>query len=74
MVYELWREIAEESEVDNVGRKPEIGHVFLIDRGVPGGEGRGEGVSCLETFLDSSGSSCLAAFHKFGVGWGIFWK
>lgn len=72
MVHELWRELAEESEADNMGRKPEIGHIFLIDRGVPGGEGRG-GVSCLETFLDSSGSSCLAAFHKFGVG-EIFWK
>ncbi|KAM6426348.1 vacuolar protein sorting-associated protein 33B isoform 2-T2 [Liasis olivaceus] len=34
MVHELWREIAEESEVDSVGQKPEIGQVFLIDRDV----------------------------------------
>ncbi|XP_070809953.1 vacuolar protein sorting-associated protein 33B isoform X5 [Pituophis catenifer annectens] len=34
MVHELWRDIAEESEVDNMDRKPEIGHVFLIDRDV----------------------------------------
>ncbi|XP_026540486.1 vacuolar protein sorting-associated protein 33B isoform X1 [Notechis scutatus] len=34
MVHELWRDIAEESEVDNMDRKPEISHVFLIDRDV----------------------------------------
>ncbi|XP_067327466.1 vacuolar protein sorting-associated protein 33B [Anolis sagrei] len=34
MTQELWREIMEESEVDNVGRKPEMGSVFLMDRDV----------------------------------------
>ncbi|XP_078236973.1 vacuolar protein sorting-associated protein 33B isoform X1 [Pogona vitticeps] len=34
MVHELWREITEETEVDNAGQKPEIGPVFLIDRDV----------------------------------------
>ncbi|XP_013929896.1 PREDICTED: vacuolar protein sorting-associated protein 33B isoform X2 [Thamnophis sirtalis] len=34
MVHALWRDIAEKSEVDNIDRKPEIGHVFLIDRDV----------------------------------------
>nr|XP_034986353.1 vacuolar protein sorting-associated protein 33B isoform X2 [Zootoca vivipara] len=34
MVHELWREVVEESEVDSVGRKPEIGHIFLVDRDV----------------------------------------
>ncbi|XP_033023097.1 vacuolar protein sorting-associated protein 33B isoform X1 [Lacerta agilis] len=34
MVHELWREVVEESEVDSVGRKPEIGHIFLMDRDV----------------------------------------
>nr|XP_028561907.1 vacuolar protein sorting-associated protein 33B isoform X2 [Podarcis muralis] len=34
MVHELWREVVEESDVDSVGRKPEIGHVFLVDRDV----------------------------------------
>ncbi|KAF7239559.1 Vacuolar protein sorting-associated protein 33B [Varanus komodoensis] len=32
MVHELWHEAMEESEADNVGRKP-MGHIFLIDRG-----------------------------------------
>ncbi|XP_053128403.1 vacuolar protein sorting-associated protein 33B [Hemicordylus capensis] len=34
MAHELWRELVEESEIDSVGRKPEIGHMFLIDRDV----------------------------------------
>uniref|UniRef100_A0A803T3X2 VPS33B late endosome and lysosome associated n=1 Tax=Anolis carolinensis TaxID=28377 RepID=A0A803T3X2_ANOCA len=34
MTQELWRDIMEESEVDNVGRKPEMGSVFLMDRDV----------------------------------------
>ncbi|XP_062998274.1 vacuolar protein sorting-associated protein 33B [Elgaria multicarinata webbii] len=34
MVHELWRDLVEESEVDSVGRKPEIGHIFLMDRDV----------------------------------------
>uniref|UniRef100_A0A8D2LNS8 Vacuolar protein sorting 33B n=1 Tax=Varanus komodoensis TaxID=61221 RepID=A0A8D2LNS8_VARKO len=33
MVHELWHEAMEESEADNVGRKP-MGHIFLIDRDV----------------------------------------
>lgn len=33
MSYELWRELEEESEGDGQGRKPEIGNVFLMDRG-----------------------------------------
>ncbi|XP_070618886.1 LOW QUALITY PROTEIN: vacuolar protein sorting-associated protein 33B [Erythrolamprus reginae] len=33
MVHELWRDLVEESEEANVDRKPEIGQVFLIDRG-----------------------------------------
>ncbi|NWT56941.1 VP33B protein, partial [Erythrocercus mccallii] len=32
MSYELWRDLEEESESEGQGRKPEIGHVFLIDR------------------------------------------
>ncbi|XP_077173964.1 vacuolar protein sorting-associated protein 33B [Paroedura picta] len=34
MVHEISREIAEESEGDSLGRKPEIGQVFLMDRDV----------------------------------------
>ncbi|XP_060116200.1 vacuolar protein sorting-associated protein 33B isoform X2 [Heteronotia binoei] len=34
MVHEIWREVAEESEGDSLGRKPEIGQVFLLDRDV----------------------------------------
>ncbi|XP_052664577.1 vacuolar protein sorting-associated protein 33B isoform X4 [Harpia harpyja] len=33
MSYELWRDLEEESEADGQGRKPEIGNVFLMDRG-----------------------------------------
>lgn len=33
MSYELWRDLEEESEGEGQGRKPEIGHVFLMDRG-----------------------------------------
>ncbi|NXH43802.1 VP33B protein, partial [Dicaeum eximium] len=33
MSYELWRDLEEESESDGQGRTPEIGHVFLMDRG-----------------------------------------
>ncbi|XP_015284243.1 PREDICTED: vacuolar protein sorting-associated protein 33B [Gekko japonicus] len=33
MVHEVWREVAEESEGDSLGRKPEMGQVFLMDRG-----------------------------------------
>lgn len=33
MSYELWRDMEEESESEGQGRKPEIGHVFLMDRG-----------------------------------------
>ncbi|XP_030915536.1 vacuolar protein sorting-associated protein 33B, partial [Geospiza fortis] len=32
MSYELWRDLEEESEGEGQGRKPEIGHVFLMDR------------------------------------------
>ncbi|OXB77594.1 UNVERIFIED_CONTAM: hypothetical protein H355_002903, partial [Colinus virginianus] len=32
MIYELWRDLEEESENDGQGRKPEIGNIFLIDR------------------------------------------
>ncbi|NXS24724.1 VP33B protein, partial [Mystacornis crossleyi] len=32
MSYELWRDLEEESESEGQGRKPEIGHVFLLDR------------------------------------------
>ncbi|XP_010209403.1 PREDICTED: protein regulator of cytokinesis 1 [Tinamus guttatus] len=31
--YELWRELEEESDSDGQGRKPEIGQIFLMDRG-----------------------------------------
>ncbi|KAM6125202.1 vacuolar protein sorting-associated protein 33B isoform 2-T2 [Phoenicopterus ruber ruber] len=33
MSYELWRDLEEESEGDSQGRKPEIGNIFLMDRG-----------------------------------------
>lgn len=33
MSYELWRDLEGESEGDGQGRKPEIGNVFLMDRG-----------------------------------------
>lgn len=33
MSYELWRDLEEESEGDGQGRTPEIGNVFLMDRG-----------------------------------------
>ncbi|XP_074773688.1 vacuolar protein sorting-associated protein 33B isoform X4 [Athene noctua] len=33
MSYELWRDLEEESESDGQGRKPEIGNIFLMDRG-----------------------------------------
>ncbi|KAF4792582.1 VPS33B, late endosome and lysosome associated [Turdus rufiventris] len=33
MSYELWRDLEEESDSEGQGRKPEIGHVFLMDRG-----------------------------------------
>ncbi|NXK68711.1 VP33B protein, partial [Sylvietta virens] len=32
MSYELWRDLEEESDSEGQGRKPEIGHVFLMDR------------------------------------------
>ncbi|NWZ92047.1 VP33B protein, partial [Nesospiza acunhae] len=32
MSYELWRDLEEESDGEGQGRKPEIGHVFLMDR------------------------------------------
>uniref|UniRef100_A0A8D0GEJ8 VPS33B late endosome and lysosome associated n=1 Tax=Sphenodon punctatus TaxID=8508 RepID=A0A8D0GEJ8_SPHPU len=34
MAHEVWRELAEENEGDAQARKPEIGHVFLMDRDV----------------------------------------
>ncbi|XP_020820997.1 vacuolar protein sorting-associated protein 33B isoform X1 [Phascolarctos cinereus] len=34
MVYETWRELEEEEEGEIKGRKPEIGHIFLLDRDV----------------------------------------
>ncbi|NWW32392.1 VP33B protein, partial [Panurus biarmicus] len=34
MSYELWRDLEEESDSEGQGRKPEIGHVFLMDRDV----------------------------------------
>ncbi|XP_075774148.1 vacuolar protein sorting-associated protein 33B isoform X2 [Pelodiscus sinensis] len=33
MVSEVWRELVEESEGDSQARRPEISHVFLMDRG-----------------------------------------
>ncbi|NWR12662.1 VP33B protein, partial [Paradoxornis webbianus] len=32
MSHELWRDLEDESESEGQGRKPEIGHVFLMDR------------------------------------------
>ncbi|NXL79059.1 VP33B protein, partial [Leptocoma aspasia] len=32
MIYELWRDLEEESETEGQGRRPEIGHIFLMDR------------------------------------------
>ncbi|KAM3663445.1 vacuolar protein sorting-associated protein 33B isoform 4-T4 [Ammospiza maritima maritima] len=32
MSYELWRDLEEEGDGEGQGRKPEIGHVFLMDR------------------------------------------
>uniref|UniRef100_A0A452H1G4 VPS33B late endosome and lysosome associated n=1 Tax=Gopherus agassizii TaxID=38772 RepID=A0A452H1G4_9SAUR len=34
MVYDVWRELVEESEGDSQARRPEITHVFLMDRDV----------------------------------------
>ncbi|NWS14330.1 VP33B protein, partial [Pachyramphus minor] len=34
MSHELWRDLEEENEAEGQGRKPEIGHVFLMDRDV----------------------------------------
>ncbi|KAM4677400.1 vacuolar protein sorting-associated protein 33B [Discoglossus pictus] len=34
MIYEMWRELLEDDEGDQKDRKPEIGHVFMIDRDV----------------------------------------
>ncbi|NXF00958.1 VP33B protein, partial [Smithornis capensis] len=34
MSHELWRDLEEESEGEGQGRKPEIGHIFLMDRDV----------------------------------------
>lgn len=33
MSYELWRKLEEEEDGETKGRRPEIGHVFLLDRG-----------------------------------------
>lgn len=33
MVHELWRTLEEEEEGEVKGRRPEIGHVFFLDRG-----------------------------------------
>lgn len=33
MSYELWQDLEEESESEGQGRKPEIGNIFLMDRG-----------------------------------------
>lgn len=43
MVYEVWRELVEESEGDSQARRPEISHVFLMDRG-RGWSGRRRGL------------------------------
>ncbi|XP_044923175.1 vacuolar protein sorting-associated protein 33B isoform X3 [Mustela putorius furo] len=34
MSYELWRKLEEEEDGETKGRRPEIGHVFLLDRDV----------------------------------------
>lgn len=33
MSHELWRNLEEEEDGETRGRKPEIGHIFLLDRG-----------------------------------------
>lgn len=33
MSHELWRKLEEEEDGETKGRRPEIGHVFLLDRG-----------------------------------------
>lgn len=33
MSYELWRTLEEEEDGETKGRRPEIGHIFLLDRG-----------------------------------------
>lgn len=33
MSYELWRQLEEEEDGETKGRRPEIGHIFLLDRG-----------------------------------------
>ncbi|XP_021789542.2 vacuolar protein sorting-associated protein 33B isoform X2 [Papio anubis] len=33
MAYELWRNLEEEEDGETKGRRPEIGHIFLLDRG-----------------------------------------
>nr|XP_045253391.1 vacuolar protein sorting-associated protein 33B isoform X2 [Macaca fascicularis] len=34
MAYELWRNLEEEEDGETKGRRPEIGHIFLLDRDV----------------------------------------
>lgn len=34
MSYELWRQLEEEEDGETKGRRPEIGHIFLLDRDV----------------------------------------
>jgi len=34
MSYELWRKLEEEEDGETKGRRPEIGHIFLLDRDV----------------------------------------
>lgn len=36
MSYELWRKLEEEEDSETKGRRPEIGHIFLLDRGKVG--------------------------------------
>lgn len=33
MSYDLWRKLEEEEDSETKGRRPEIGHIFLLDRG-----------------------------------------
>lgn len=61
MSYELWRDLEEESDSEGQGRKPEIGHVFLMDRGGLRRGQRPEG-SCL-------GSRSPRGAGKACVGW-----
>lgn len=61
MSYELWRDLEEESDSEGQGRKPEIGHVFLMDRGGLRQGQRPEG-SCL-------GSRSPGGAGKACVGW-----